>query len=157
MISGVTSQSLNDVFSATYDNYRILIDLDGTTSTDSELRLRFRVSGTDDTSNNYAQAYVGLDQAGGANNLSGSGTSLQILRTESTAGSHFYSASLDIFRPQKAEITVGSVLSSGVTAAGNYSSFNGAFLHNVATAYTGITFFAGFNIAGKVRVYGYNQ
>ena len=155
--SGAVSISLDDVFTSTYDNYRILVDLDGTTSTDSTLALRLRVGGVDNSSANYGIAYRGLDQSGASNDQSGATTSAFLFRTESTANSHFYSASIDIFRPQKAEITVCNILSSGISASGNFASNAGSFFHNVSTSYDGFTLFAGYNIAGKVRVYGYKN
>ena len=44
--------SLNDVFSTTYDNYRIIFR--STTSTTGQIKLRLRVSGSDNTTSNYS-------------------------------------------------------------------------------------------------------
>jgi len=49
--SGVATQSINNVFSAQYDNYKILIDV--SKSTTSFLQLRWRAAGTDNTTTNY--------------------------------------------------------------------------------------------------------
>jgi hypothetical protein len=54
--SAVSSQSFDDVFSATYDNYKIFYRyLKATTTSDAQLRMR--VSGADNTSANYKYHY----------------------------------------------------------------------------------------------------
>ena len=45
--SAVASQSVNDVFSATYDNYKIILNIDSTSSASYDLVLRLRVGGSD--------------------------------------------------------------------------------------------------------------
>ena len=55
--SAVTSQSLNNVFTSTYLNYKILITLTST-SASSGIQLRFRASGSDNTTSNYNGALV---------------------------------------------------------------------------------------------------
>jgi hypothetical protein len=49
--SNVASQSINDVFSATYKNYLLMIEVDNLST--ATLRLRLRASGTDATTANY--------------------------------------------------------------------------------------------------------
>jgi hypothetical protein len=50
--SGVSSQSINDVFSATYENYVVVMCFENTADTTNFFR--WRVSGTDDSSANYS-------------------------------------------------------------------------------------------------------
>ena len=50
--------SINDVFSATYDSYFIIISTDGSTTAQT-LGLRMRVSGLDNSSNNYSDGNWG--------------------------------------------------------------------------------------------------
>ena len=70
--SAVASQAFNSVFSASYDNYRIVFD--GLASTSNSMNLRYRSGTTDDTSNNYViqDIYAG-------------GTSLNTFRTTDTS------------------------------------------------------------------------
>lgn len=62
--SGVSSQSINNVFTSSYDRYKIMVRLTSGSAT-GELRFRFRVSGADDTNSVYrfAGAYAGLEAA----------------------------------------------------------------------------------------------
>ncbi len=48
--SAVSSQSVNDVFSATYENYFLLVR---TTASSDNINIRMRVSGSDDSTSNY--------------------------------------------------------------------------------------------------------
>jgi hypothetical protein len=52
--SGVASQSSDDVFSSTYDNYRILLKY--TQSTSNTTTMRFRTSGSSNTNATYSNA-----------------------------------------------------------------------------------------------------
>jgi hypothetical protein len=54
-LSAVSSQSFNDVFSATYNNYYIQMTLNGST-TSQDVNLRLRVSGADNSSANYSRS-----------------------------------------------------------------------------------------------------
>jgi hypothetical protein len=69
-ISAVSAESFNNVFSATYNNYKVLIRC--TTSGSVDLLLRLRASGTDLTANEYKQGRVfvgaGVSFAFGSNN-----------------------------------------------------------------------------------------
>jgi hypothetical protein len=51
--SAVASQSVNDVFSATYDNYKVIVNLDSTSSTGHDTYFRLRVGGADLSSSTY--------------------------------------------------------------------------------------------------------
>jgi len=58
LLSAVASQSVNDVFSSTYDNYKILLDQIG--SADSDINWRFRVSGADDSDLSYSFQFTDI-------------------------------------------------------------------------------------------------
>jgi len=64
--SAVASQSINDVFSATYDNYVLLINY--LTSTTANQTWRLRVSGTDNSAASYQTALTGINGSGTARN-----------------------------------------------------------------------------------------
>jgi hypothetical protein len=60
--ASVASQSINDVFSATYDSYRLVLS-NVTASTPLDLRFRFRVSGADNATN-YFFAGIAVNDTG---------------------------------------------------------------------------------------------
>jgi hypothetical protein len=152
--SGVASQSINDVFSATYDNYKVLIRLNASSVT-SNAFFRLRVSGADNTSGvyYYMANYFASSSASvpvNANNA----TQWNLFQTGTTAASHI---DLTIFNPFIAQKTTAS----GTTSAANASvAFGGAWagLWDGTTSFTGFTIIGeSGNLTGNVSVYGVNK
>ena len=146
--SGASSVSLNDCFSSTYDNYRIVCDF--SSSTDQEVFFRLRASGSDLTSNVYrvGQLYVGVGIAqafGSANNTLS--TSLVLSNNGSSFSAGFVA---DVIAPNKAQAKFFNSQSTGRIAYFNVSQIQ------QATAYTGFTIFctSATTISGTIRVYG---
>ena len=149
--SAVASQSLNDIFSATYRNYRILSRF--SFSAGATISLRLRVSGTDASGANYSR--YGLVTGAVSNNVrisSASETSAIMLEPGSTNSGYI---SGDIFSPQIATQTF-------MTFA-NYEEDKRdyrvqASRHDQATAYTGLTLLTSSGtLTGQISVYGYNE
>jgi len=152
--SAVASHSVNDVFSATYTNYRLIFESTHS-STGTTLRLRFRVGGADNTSSNYVfSAGVSNSAAGWSNIASSTGT------TSFYAGELYDKSSngiIDVFSPFVADNTqyleTGFSQTNGNATAATY----GGGGMTVTTSYTGFTLFpATLNMTGSVSVYGYN-
>jgi hypothetical protein len=156
--SGVSSQSVNDCFSTTYDNYRIIINSTGT-SVDQNLLMRFRVSGADNTTSVYNYSITGLTTTGSGTNASAnSATSFLLSQLESTS-KYFIGVSLDIIAPFLTREKTGSIIGNGILSAGNIYGFAGGLGYDGTTSFTGFSIFtssAG-NISGSVSVFGYNK
>ena len=151
--SAASSVSVNNCFSATYTNYRVMIELTASTDT-ANTGLRLRVSGADDTATNYAQWgwYAGSITAAAINST---GLTSWVAPF---AGSNIRGmAAYDLSCPGIATTTtalaqIGQVISSQVT------NVNVVLRHGASTAYDGITFFTGTGtITGSLRVYGYRN
>ena len=149
--SGVSSQSINDVFSATYTDYRILINF--VASADNQLHLRLRVGGSD---NSTASSY--LTQEGVS-----SGAATAFNRT--TADRLYLGNSrtirrslvLDLANPFETLQTTGSSVQvyfdGGNAAAGSYG-----YQHTQTVSYTGFTLIpASGTVTGSASVFGYNK
>ena len=153
--SGVASQSINDVFSATYENYRIVLTAIVASGGEQNLSFRVRVSGTDLTTSTYIYSEQSLGANGTSyNNTSTSATSIVLGRI----GSNGYSSVFcDIAQPFLANRTT----TNSASAADGTTTFfkgNGAGLVANTTSYTGFTFFpSASTITGTVSVYGYNK
>jgi hypothetical protein len=156
--SAVASSSVDDVFSSTYDSYRIV--LRGTASTIAEKAIfaRLRVSGTDTTTNYKAFLNTPFESnytGGPVANLV-STTHLIVAFRHSTTGSN--ASSFDLHFPNIATQTInqGFYNSTGNTTVGNAGYCNGIL--NDTTQYTSISFIAeSGNITGNVSIYGYNK
>ena len=150
--SGVSSVSLNDVFSSTYDNYRILLNVKG--STNLTIQMRYRVSGADNTASSYLYGRMGIDNNGTTNNTNTGATSFSNICNASTE--YFGALDFTCFFPNKTEKTEMSGTGTGLRtdyAAAAFYSFGGLF--DATTSFTGFTLFPSTGtITGTVRVYG---
>jgi len=157
-----TSVSVNDCFSSTYQNYRIIFNITSTTATTS-FGLRMRVSGSDNSSSNYYYcSMVGRqDSATAAFTTIGSNgaqtTGYVPVRGENATSNS--SGSVDIYNPFETGYT------SWVGLGSQPNSTNGMWMQQsfntmtVTTSYTGFTLYpadAG-NATGFIRVYGYKN
>jgi len=151
--SAVSSQSVNDVFSATYDNYVIKFNTT-TASGNPYIHLRMRVSGTD-TITGYCKQNFQVDNT----------TTLGARTTTDTAfnfvgyiASGFNNAfDFNLQNPFPALRT--SAVGIWMTGADGGPEVNlAAWGLNNATSYTGFTFITSTgNVTGSVSVYGYKK
>ncbi len=152
--SGVASQSINDVFSATYDNYLILIDdvIKNTSAGDLALYFRLRVSATDSTANyTWGQNYALYASATtGASNLNNGGYFLALAANATNKSA----TQLAIQNPFLAKPTTMQSLAT-MHDAGSYIAGH----HSASTSYTGFSLVAasGTMTTGRITVYGYNK
>jgi len=160
--SGVSSQSVSDVFSASYDNYKVIVRLSSISGA-LNLQLRLRVSGADNSANKYGQAGVFYTLN------SSSASSGGIAQTNPStlfqvgggigAGATEQISEIGIFNPfltvnTKFTHHTGSFSSTDTYVEGN----NGVGQHNVASSFTGFTLLASANnMTGIVSTYGVNK
>ena len=151
--SGVNSVSLPaSTFTATYDNYRVVINIEtsssGTTST-----LRMRASGSDNSSSNYAYTMHFLDTSATTYTQSNANTTTNWRIGFSDNGPDL--AIIDISNPMKALRTGYQSVFNGRTTT-HYTAERCAGQMTVTTAYDSLTYFQN-GMTGTIRVYGYNQ
>ena len=151
--SGASSISLNDVFSSSYQNYRILMNLDSN-SDGAFISMRLRVSGADNSTTSYAHTTyrnrMGSASFAAYTQTADGNTFFRILteaQTETTTGSY------DVFNPFISEYTqVSGIGTNNLDTFG----FSGSF--NATTSFTGFTFLPNTGtITGTIRVYGYKN
>jgi hypothetical protein len=157
--SAVASQAVNSVFSATYRNYLIQIDLTAVTS-DGEYFMKLR-SGVTDNSTTYRTMYNVMTQAGVASNYAGDNitSGFKLGTFDVGTGTHFYSNSVQLFRPFEAVSTTGLANLTMVAQDGsNVFGGAGGMVHNITTSFDGFNIIASAgNITGAINVYGFNQ
>jgi hypothetical protein len=154
--SGVASQSVNDVFSATYTSYKIIIRITDTAS-DGFMNLRFRVSGTDTTAANYSSAYYGVNSTY-ANDAGGNSAQTSAYVGYSENANEFVFSAVELVNPFLTQPTIFNSIGAYKTAANNITILNaGGGLDNT-TSYTGFTLLmpGGGNATGVIHTYGYN-
>lgn len=154
--SGVTSVSLNGCFTATFTHYRAVMRLNAPSSANTVADLRMRASGTDATAGNYQYgiAYIARTTGAASSTTGNNATSMRVL------GGYNAETVSDVFfgTPQLAVATTISL--QGVFANNtDIFSMEGAGIHQVATAYDGLTLFvsSGSSISGTISIFGYRK
>jgi len=154
--SAVASQSVNDVFSATYNNYLILFN-NLTMSSDGWMNMRMRVSGADETGANYRYQELSASSSTVAGARATGQTAWANINYAQTGNQN--PNTLTIFNPFATSPT--SIVSSQAPVSnGNIEVFAKSFGLNTTTSYTGFSFYpasAGPTLTGSVSVYGYNK
>jgi hypothetical protein len=158
--SGVTSFSLTaNSFSATYDDYKVLVDITGF-ATAGTMSARLRASGTDDSTANYSNGVYEVrtnnTSAILAANLGQTSFNLNSSSIDATQCSVSYS--FDVISPKLATRTKVVGFSSGLTTSGtDFRYFYHAHIFNGTTAFDSISFIGPGNMTGRVSVYGYSK
>jgi len=157
-LSGTDNNSLalfDNVFSATYDNYVLVMNL--LSSANETIRLRYRVSGADNTTSNYVHHIQFLSTGSSAYSAS-VGTASSAFITSSDGTSSTKSVNLNVFEPFLTDYTSMIGLQNFSSASGNNPYIGGV----VQGAFVGTTSFTGFSvfpgsgtITGTIKVYGY--
>ncbi len=148
-----SSVSLNDVFSATYDNYYILTYLRTSATSGTEIRVRLRSGGTDNTNNwNTLTDWTSNTTLGSGSNNSGVNYGVLCF------GGNLVSISHGIITQPFAALNTGIINNSlEQSDSDQYTSTHGAY-HSQATSYTGLTIYpAAGTITGKVTIFGMKQ
>ena len=150
--SGVT---LNDVFSSTYKNYMIVLNLTSTSA--GNVRARLRVSGADNTTSNYNSSfnYSRIDGTNDGNSKFAAASSWIF----SDIAGGYGGVSINLFNPFATEYTVfgSNFFGYNYAAPGSGEVYRGGIGGTFAatTSFTGITIYPAANtITGEVSIYG---
>jgi hypothetical protein len=154
--SAVSSHSMNDIFSATYDYYRIVFNL--TTSADNPWALfRLRVGGADNTTSNYSSSFSGSNKSSATQSHDFNGTSWVRAVNMASGGT---TISMDIQNPFATERTLANMTSGAFRTSATTVVLNstGSGFFNDTTSFTGLTILPDSGtITGKAKVYGYSN
>jgi hypothetical protein len=151
--SGVASQSINDVFSATYTNYLIRIEDFIISTANDDIFLRMRVGGADLSGSVYAYQY---SQQSGSTGAISRATSQNKALIGSAANTDKNSIIIDIFSPFETKTTL--LGSTGICTINTIRQDQVSNVVGNTTSYTGFTIFPNSNnLSGTICVYGYNR
>ena len=154
-MSAAASGSVDNCFTSTYENYRIVGAFTASTGS-GNVRMKLRASSTD-TSANYTSQLLQASSTTVSTSVNAEGTDEWYVVSFNTTGKTS-SFSMDVYRPQTAQIT--AMTSSGlwvdVSAVLGLQTVVGR--QSDATQFDGFTIlFNGTNITGTIRVYGYRN
>lgn len=150
-----SSLLMEDIFSSTYDNYRLIINGKSTEGTATNMEFRLRVAGAD-SSANYACRY---SYSSGTTWYAGSTgyTNIATLGGGSLDNNLESAITVDIFAPYLAQPTVWNFIYGST----NYSGVGGG-RHSASTSYTGLNWYADLatgtrKFTGTISAYGYTK
>ena len=143
---------LNDIFSASYENY-LLIHTITTTTGSGNLLMRMRASGTNNTSANYGFALNNVVYSNGAeSNFASGATATSFTLVQSDSGEPAYAA-VTFINPYQTYRTAINIHA----AKDDRMQFGGGMM-TVTTVYDGVEIYhSTSNMTGTVRVYGYKN
>ena len=147
--SAVSSVTVTDAFSATYDNYLVTVSGgSGSTSSGAKLTLGATTTG-------YYLAGALVNFATGTQTLFGSSNVASFFSTYFNSNTH--SGRLEIQSPNLAKVTTFNTNAISAISGSNIANYSG-FLDNT-TSYTAFTLTAdsGTMTGGTIRVYGYQN
>ena len=146
--TAATSVSVNGCFTATYDNYKIVL-VGISSSAGAAVPMRVRAAGTDASGSDYVSQLVYGDNT----TVAGSTTTTTSFPTAIVCNTVSMIADISLFRPFLAATTQTVV----VGGRSNYLSTTSGY-HNQAVSYDGFSILpSAINITGTLRVYGYRN
>lgn len=146
------SVSVNNCFTSTYDNYRLIFAPSAVTS-DAVIAFRLRLSGTD-SSTSYRSQRIFATGTSITTLANPSGTSDMFFGYVKSAAPTNTGVSVDIFAPALARATVANSISGGLESTDNYA-LQFYSTHTPATAYDGFTLTTAATTTGTIYLYGY--
>jgi hypothetical protein len=151
--SGVASQSISDVFSATYTNYKILFY--GNASGFTGLTLRYRVSGSDATGANYTRVRIYISDSF---NPTKEKEQAQTSHNLGPLWAGHTSLTMDVFNPFATQRTQFQSINWTWNDNSTWDQTTQSGIFDNATSYTGFTIYpVSGTMTGTVSVYGYNK
>jgi hypothetical protein len=153
--SAVSSQSINSVFSATYENYIVDIRISASTAT-ARQQVRMRVSGSDNTSANYSFGYARYGTSDINGRTAGGGSAATAFLLDYNVTGYESQHVINFCNPFLSAPTTylgNQILQDTSTTFSALGQETGAT--TVSTSYTGFTIFPeSGTITGTITVYG---
>jgi hypothetical protein len=149
--SAVASQSFNDVFSTTYNHYKIIGFFIGSTS--AAVNIRLRVAGADDSTSNYDTQRILVDNTSVTGTRASAASSGQFSTVRSTANASF---EMTVFNPFATEQT--NFISANFDPIDNAVLMNNVGRFRLTTSFTGFTALTSSGtMTGSISVFGVNK
>lgn len=151
--SSVSSVSIDNCFTSTYDNYRVVAHVSGG---GGALKMRMRASSADDTNTSYKR-WQGVGSSSPTLQTADYGSASTVFILSSSASEQ--AGSMDVLRPQATAFTrVSHGFVFYDSGSGNSGLTWGGGTFAATTSFDGFTFFVDTGtFTGSIRVYGYQN
>lgn len=151
-VTNTTSGSLNSVFTSDFLNYRIAVNVTGTTN--QIIAIQMRASGVNNSSSNYQYRRHGVVAGASFTDSPATTTSFANIIAANPLGDGLFLG--DIFQPQATAKTGIQGLSLQTQSTDLFTIHYGGLM-TVTTSYDGLTLSSGSNFTGTMDVYGYEK
>jgi hypothetical protein len=153
--SSASSVSFNGCFSSIYSNYRIIFDINTTTSAGFALLMRLRVAGSDNTTSNYHYGSTGGRTSGANYSFGAASTNTWVgMQLNNNNANH---GSFDILYPQATNNTYYNGNVTGQDATSFYGGCVAGYF-NATTSFDSLSLIVTSGaISGTARIYGYKK
>jgi len=153
--SAVNSISIDNVFTSTYERYKIYLNFSSSVGVDSAMRWRLRTGGTTNTSSSYRQQRIVAFSTTvvASENVTGTDNWTASLLTDNASDS--YQAEMTLEAPQLARKTTAFNIISTKANVGTPYIENHTLFFDATTQFDGINLStAGTSFTGTIRIYG---
>jgi hypothetical protein len=156
--SGVTSVSLPDnTFSATYDNYKIIVDLDSVSGTTPTITARFRAGGVNTTASSYKAGGRLTYQTTSPASFNDQDAAFIALGQINTGEGNRVAYTMELIAPFATKKTHYFVGGTGSDTTQNFGYYKSGF-YDVTTSFDSLSLIASTgNFDGIITAYGYNK
>ena len=156
--SAESSVSLDNVFTSTYDNYRLIVTLTDK-SDNSGVNLRTRLAGSDDSASvHYSSSYYIGTSGAAAGSAVGSATTSWTIFTAADSTDATGCAFLDFSDPLSAKRKLGGGTTNQRNPSGVGYGYSYYYNKTATTAYDGLTLLSSTGtMTGTISVYGYKN
>lgn len=154
--SSTSNTSINNCFSSTYDNYRIVVaSYNGSTTNYPQFRMR--AGGTDKTAADYYYSLGGFYTDGTASNTNGAAaTFFENGIYTNSSGVEIATSIMDVFSPYRTQRTF--FLTNATLYASKFGYRNGMVEVNDTASYDGFSLFPNTGtFSAVITVYGYRK
>lgn len=152
-----TTVNIDNVFTSTYRNYRIVVAITGTNS-NPQIQGQFRSGGTSTVGTAYLYGFTNISSTNSASTTAqnGGGSFLFNFASSVNPNQHFI---MDLTNPQVNTRTLATLQIMGYDG-GIFVCRNGGLIHDAIAQFDGISILTGDpakNITGEVSIYGYRK
>ena len=160
--TNATTVQFDNCFSADFRNYRLLVNVVSSVSTNTGLLMRYGNGSTFSDTGIYGNAITFVTTAGASGVFNNTNTGISHVLNQIGGDKMPTTTGCDIFQPFLAQRTTytlhayGSYNSSGLETR---VSLTGTGFHDTATSYASLRIFNGAtsNMTGRAAIYGYND
>jgi hypothetical protein len=152
--SAVSSVTVSNCFSSSYDNYKIVL-ANTASSGNPEIYLRLRVSGTDTSANYKSVRIFSVNGGTPTGGLSPTGTDEFFIGQLASGSPTLSATTLELMNPQKAQATSAFVQFNSIDGANLVSNFISGYQSDTTQFDSASIIASTGTFAGTIKVYGY--